>query len=74
LQNEPIKLYEENYDAIMMANVKRLTKRIRYVDTQQFALQEWMQKKEVVLEHARGTLHPSDALTRPLGWILHHQH
>jgi hypothetical protein len=74
LQDEPTKLFEDNAAAIMMANAKRPTERSRHVDIQHFALQEWVQKKEVVLEHVRGTLNPSDALTKALGWILHHRH
>jgi hypothetical protein len=57
----------------MMANAKRPTERSRHVDIQNFALQKWVQKNDVLLEHVRGTINPSDALTKALGWILHHR-
>jgi hypothetical protein len=33
-----------------------------------------VQNNDVLLEHVRGTINPSDALTKALGWILHHRH
>jgi hypothetical protein len=74
LQDELTKLYEDNAAAIMMANAKRPTERSWHIDIQHFALQEWVQKREGVLEHVRGILNPADALIKPLGWILHHRH
>jgi hypothetical protein len=44
------------------------------VDIQHFALQQWVQNNDVLLEHVRGTLNPADALTEALVWIIHHRH
>jgi hypothetical protein len=57
----------------MMANAKRPTERSRHVDIQYFALQQWVQNNDVLLEHVGGAINPSDALTKALGWILHHR-
>jgi hypothetical protein len=73
-QSEATRLYEDNAATIMMADTKRPTERSRHVDMQQFTLQQWVQNKIAILEHVRGTLNPSDALTKALGWILRHLH
>jgi hypothetical protein len=73
-QSTATRLCEDNAAAIMMANAKRPTERSRHVDIQHFALQKWVQNNDVLLEHAHGTINPSDALTKALGWILHHRH
>jgi hypothetical protein len=66
--------YEDNAASIMMANAKRPTERSRHVDIQHFVLQQWFQNNDVLLEHVRGTINPSDALTKALGWILQNRH
>jgi hypothetical protein len=73
-QSEATRLYEGNDVAIMMENAKWPTERSRHIDIQQFALQQWVQNNDVILENIRGTLNPSDALAKALGWILHHHH
>lgn len=73
-QEDATDIYEDNAAAIMMANARRPTERSRHIDIQNFALQEWVQNKDVILKHVRGVLNPSDALTKATGWILHHRH
>jgi hypothetical protein len=73
-KSDATRLYEDNAAAIMMANAKRPTERSRHVDIQHFALQQWVQNNDVLLQHVRGMINPSDALTNALGWILHHRH
>jgi hypothetical protein len=73
-QLEATELYEDNSAAIMMANAKRPTDRSHHIDIQHFALQEWVAKGEVILRHIRGAINPDDALTKALGWLLHHRH
>jgi hypothetical protein len=58
----------------MMTNAKRPTDRSRHIDIQHFALQEWVAKGEVILRHMRVTINPDDALTKALGWLVHHRH
>jgi hypothetical protein len=73
-QSTSTRLYEDNAAAIIMANAKRCTERSLHVDIQHFALQQGVQNNDVLLEHVCGTINPSDALTKALGWILHHLH
>jgi hypothetical protein len=71
---EATELYEDNAASIMMANAKLPTDRSRHIDIHNFALQEWVAKGEVILNHIRGTISPDNALTKALGLLLHHHH
>ena len=73
-QDGPTMMYGDNQAAIMMANAKKPTERSRHIDIQYFALQEWEQRGIVLLDHIAGTVNPSDALTKALGWVLHRRH
>jgi hypothetical protein len=67
-------LLEDNAAAIMMTNARRPTDRSRHIDIQNFALQDWVRQGDVILEHIRGTINPSDAITKALGYVLQHRH
>jgi hypothetical protein len=70
----PTLFYEDNKAAINMVNANRSTVRFRHIDIQNFAIQEWRQRGDIKLAHIPGVINPADAQTKPLGWILHHQH
>jgi hypothetical protein len=70
-QSDATRLYKDNAATIMMANAKRPTERSRHVDIQNVALQQWVQNNDALLKHVNGTINPSDAMTKALGWILH---
>jgi hypothetical protein len=70
----PTLLYEDNKAAINMVNANRPTELSRHIDIQHFAIQEWRQRGDIKLAHIPGVINPSDAQTKPLGWILHHRH
>jgi hypothetical protein len=67
-------IYVDNLAAIMMANAGKPTERSRHIGVQYFALLQWVKDGDVLLVHVAGTCNPSDALTNPLGWIIHHGH
>jgi hypothetical protein len=67
-------IYVENLAAIMMANAGKPTERSRYTDVQYFALLQWVKDGDVLLVHVAGTCNQYGALTKPLGWIIHHHH
>eukprot|EP00957_Ditylum_brightwellii_P210372 15364893-Ditylum_brightwellii.AAC.4 len=62
----------DNISAINMINASIPTERSRHIDIQHFAIQEWKERGDIVMAHIPGVLNPSDDLTKPLGWILHH--
>ena len=67
-------VYVDNQAAIAMVNEDRPTPRARHIDIQHFAIQEWRKRGVVTLHHIPGVINPSDAATKPLGWILHKRH
>jgi transposase InsO family protein len=73
-QSSPTPIYEDNQAAIAMVNNTKPTTRSRHIDIQHFAIQEWKRRGILFLEHIQGILSPSDALTKPLGWMLHQRH
>jgi Reverse transcriptase (RNA-dependent DNA polymerase) len=73
-QREPTPIYEDNRAAIDMVNANKPTERSRHIDIQHFAIQGWKQRKILVLKHLSGIVSPSDALTKPLSWVLHSRH
>ena len=54
-----------------MVNALVPTERSRHIDIQHFAMQDWKEAGDATLSIIPGIINPSDALTKPLGWILH---
>jgi hypothetical protein len=67
-------MYEDNEAAISMINASKPTPRSRHIDIQHFAIQEWKLRGDVLFHHIAGNINISDALTKGLGWVLHHRH
>jgi hypothetical protein len=63
-----------NKSAIAMANAGRPTERSHHIDIQYYALLQWVRDEDVKLRHIPGKAKPSDALTKPLYWVLHPHH
>ena len=60
--------------AINMINNSIPTERSRHIDIQMFAIQDWVEQQHLIMHHIPGVINPADALTKPLGWVLHHRH
>jgi hypothetical protein len=60
-------IYKDNVTAILIANANKITARARHIDIQYYAIQEWITRGEVKLEHIPGVINPADALTKNLG-------
>ena len=39
-----------------------------------FAIQDWKDARDIVVEHFPCVINPSNDLTKPLGWVLHSRH
>ena len=72
--DSPTILYKDYMSAIKMINARVPTKRSRHIDIQHFAIQDWKDQGDILMEHIPGIINPSDDLTKPLGWILHSHH
>ena len=68
------KLCEDNASTIKIANARQPTERSRHIDIQFFAIQDWKDAGDIVMEHIPGIINPSDDLAKPLGWVLHSRH
>lgn len=63
---KPTAVHEDNAAAIAVTDNERVTKRVRHVDMQYFAILEWVQRGDIVLKHIKTTDNPADGLTNPL--------
>lgn len=70
----PSRLFIDNLAALQMINESRPTPRARHIEIQHFAIQEWRQLGDILMQHLAGILNPSDGMTKALGWILHARH
>ena len=74
LKDGPTKLYVDNLACMNIVNERRPTPRTRHIEVQHFAVQEWRENKEILMEHIPGPINPSDDLTKALTWVLHGRH
>ena len=74
LKEGPTKLLIDNEAALKVINERRPTSRVRHVEIQHFAIQEWRAKGHVVMLHCPGVINPSDDLTKAVSWVLHRRH
>jgi hypothetical protein len=74
IQTGPTLLNVDSIAAIMMATAGKPTERSRHIDIQFFALLTWVKAGDILLSHIKVTDNPSDALTKALGWVIHHRH
>jgi hypothetical protein len=73
-QDDPTIMYEDNMSALKMINARVPTERSRHIDIQHFAIQDWKDQGDIVMEHIPGVINPADDLTKALGWVLHSRH
>jgi hypothetical protein len=64
----------DNIVTIVMDNVGKPTERSCHIGIQLFTLLTWIKAGGIMLAHIKGTDNPYDALTKALGWVLHHRH
>ena len=57
-----------------MINARVPTDRSRHIAIQFFAIQQWKENGDIIMDHIPGIINPSDDLTKPLGWVLHLRH
>ena len=60
--------------AINMINNHVPTERSRHIEIQHFAIQDWAEAKDIVLQHIPGILSIPDGLTKALCRVLHSHH
>ena len=71
-QKSPTSIHINNMSALQIINNNTSpTKQTRHLDIRYFAIQDWREAGDIVMEHIPGILNPSDNLTKPLGYVLH---
>ena len=70
----PSKIYIDNEAALHMINERRPTPRACHVEVQHFAIQEWRDAGDIIMNHLPGVINPSDGLTKALATVLHARH
>ena len=73
-QHDPTPIYEDNAASILIVNASKPTPRTRHIDIQFFAVQQWKALGHILLLAIAGVINVADALTKALGWMLHHRH
>ena len=73
-QDTATPLFEDNEDAIAMANASRPTRRTRHMDIKHFALMDWVATDQLVLMSISTHDNPADGLTKSLGPHLFRRH
>ena len=74
-QRGPTVIHIDNLSALNIINNNTSpTDRTRHLDLRYFAIQDWREAGDIVMEHIPGVINPSDDLTKPLGYVLHARH
>ena len=74
-QTKPTPIYIDNMSALQIINNNTsLTERTRHLDIRYYAIQDWREAGDIIMEHIPGILNPSDDMTKPLGYVLHARH
>ena len=65
-------IHIDNLSALnLINNNTSLTERTRHLGLRYFAIQDWREAGDIIMEHIPGVINPSDDLTKPLGYVLH---
>jgi len=73
-QLKPTLIYEDNQSTKKIIDSVTPTERSRHIAIPYFAINDWKTEGSIDMTYIPGKLNPSDALTKPLGWVLHNRH
>ena len=74
-QNKPTPIHIDNLSALQIINNSTSpTEQMRHLNIQYFAIQDWREAGDIIMNHISGILNPSNDMTKPLGYILHTSH
>jgi hypothetical protein len=74
LMQGPTTIYCDNEGAKKVAEATGTTKRLRHVDMQYFAIQEWIKNDEISVRKVHTTVNVADLMTKALSAKLHNLH
>ena len=71
-QKTPTPIHIDNLSILHIINNNISSiERIMYLDIQYFAIQDWREDGDIIMEHIPGILNPSNDLRKLLGYVLH---
>ena len=74
-QTNPTPIHIDNLSALQIINNNTSpTDQTHHLDIRYFAIQDWREAGDIIMEHIPGVLNPSDNMTKPLGYVLHVRH
>ena len=73
-QINPTTIYEDNRGCLQMTKALKPTKRTRHVDSRFFAILDWVQTDQILIEKIDTTDNASDVLTKATGRIIFYRH
>ena len=74
-QTRPTPIHIDNLSALqIIINNTSCTSQTRHLDIRYFAIQDWREAGDIIMEHIPGVLNPSNDMTKPLGYVLHARH
>ena len=74
-QKKPTPIHIDNMSALQIINNNTSPiERTRHLDIRYYAIQDWREAGDIIMEHIPGILNPSDRFTKPLGYVLHARH
>ena len=71
---EPTIIYEEKQSTEKIVSSVIPTERSQHIAIPYFAICDWKSEGSIATAYIPGKLNCSDALTKPLGWVLHNRH
>ena len=72
MNKSPTPIHIDNLSALWIINNNTLPTEIKqHLDIRYFAIQDWQEDCDAIMEHIPGILNPSDDFTKPLGYVLH---
>ena len=74
-QKKPTPVHIDNMSALQIINNNTSpTERTRHLDICYYAIQDWHEAGDIIIEHISGIMNPSNNMTKPLGYVLHARH
>ena len=68
-QYQPTTLFIDNQGALFMANAKQPTQQTHHMDTKAFAIQDWIQEEQMILQPIKTQNNVSNHFTKALGRV-----
>ena len=73
-QHEPTIIHEDNASTKKIVDAVAPTEQSCHISIPHFVIMDWKNEGSISVSFIPGKLNPADALTKPLGWMLHNRH